>query len=227
MDVIDNNIDNKIFKTEDGSHSVFSTLYNCSYHSVKGAIQESNHIFIERGLKYYFENTGKNTIKILELGFGTGLNGLLTYRFSLEKGINVEYFGIESRPLSPEVISKLNYSEYLSMPQEIFFKMHNKCDIEEIGKYFSLTKIIARFEDVEINDKFDIIYFDAFGPDEQPHLWDRPFLNIMPDLLHHGGILITYSVKGSFKRALKSLGFSIEKLTGPPGKREILRAIKL
>jgi len=220
---------NKLIVTEDGSSSIFSEKFNCTYHSVHGAIQESGHIFINCGLDHYVRNAGKTMIKVLEFGFGTGLNALLSLKYSVAKKINIDYSTIEAYPLSSDLISQLNYfiEEELSMFREEFFKMHttNMTD-HKLNDQFTFSKYITRFEDFSSSRKFDVIYFDAFGPDEQPDLWDRPFLDKILDLLNENGILVTYSVRGSFKRALKDLGFKINKFQGRPGKREILRAEK-
>lgn len=221
---------NKLIVTSDGSNSIFSEQFNCTYHSVHGAIQESRHIFINCGLDHFAKNTGKSAVNILEFGFGTGLNALLSLKYSVDNKINIDYSTIEAFPLSSELISKLNYltEKELNMFKEEFFEMHltNRTD-QKLNAHFTFSKYNTRFEDYIASHKYDVIYFDAFGPDEQPELWDRPFLDKIPDLLNENGILVTYSVRGFFKRALKDLGFKINKLQGPPGKREILRAEKL
>ena len=221
---------NNLIITDDGSSSVFSEKFNCAYHSVHGAIQESDHIFIANGLRYYHEKTNNPLIKILEFGFGTGLNALLSLSYSQTNGIKIDYSAIEAYPISDELVSALNYThnDELSKFKEEFLSMHStQNEILRIGNYFSFSKSISTFEDYKTSEKFDVIFFDAFGPDEQPHLWNRPFLDKLPEFLNPDAILITYSVKGTFKRALYELGFKISKLKGPPGKREILRAQKL
>ena len=212
----------KMITTEDGSHSVFSSEFNCSYHSVNGAVSESMHIFIENGLEYFYSRYKNKTVSILEFGFGTGLNALLAWQWSERKGVNVHYYAIEAYPLLSEEFVLLNYPEIFNIESEKFFKLHNN-NIFHDG-YFQLEKFIGKFEDFPARQKYDIIFFDPFGPDEQPHLWEQPFLDVLPELIVPKGILVTYSVKGSFRRALKNLGFDIEKLPGPPGKRHVLRS---
>jgi tRNA U34 5-methylaminomethyl-2-thiouridine-forming methyltransferase MnmC len=218
---------NKLIITGDGSSSVFSEKFNCTYHSVHGAIRESDHIFIQSGLCYFLEKTKRKHLKILEFGFGTGLNALLSISYSETNSIKIDYNTIEAYPISAELVSDLNYTQIdgLSKLKEEFLSMHNtQNEILRIGNYFSFSKSISTFEDYKTCEKFDVIFFDAFGPDEQPHLWNRPFLDKIPEFLNPDAIIVTYCVKGSFKRALKEIGFKIEKLPGPQGKREILRA---
>lgn len=224
------NTGNKLIVTDDGSSSIFSEQFRCTYHSVHGAIQESTHIFIQSGLDHYIRNTGKTMLKVLEFGFGTGLNALLSLKYCLDNNIHVDYSTIEAYPLSDEIVKSLNFisTENLSAYLNEFYNMHfGELNRLFINEFFTFSKYITRFEDFSSDIKFDLIYFDAFGPDEQSEFWTRPFLDKIPDLLNENGILVTYSVRGSFKRALKELGFKIYKIPGPPGKREILRAEKL
>ncbi len=220
----------KIILTDDGSHSLFSNRFKTTYHSTHGAIQESNHIYINHGLKYYHNINNKNSISILEYGFGTGLNALLSLKYAIKKDINLVYHALEAYPVSMEQIKYLNYiskTDSNNLSRE-FEKMHQKdCMLQEIiHDKFTLSRDNIEFEKFETDIKFDIIYFDAFSPNEQSYLWERPFLDLATSFLNHNGVLITYGAKGSFKRALKSLGLTIENPPGPPGKREITRAIK-
>jgi len=222
----------KIFLTEDGSHTVFSEKFQSAYHSTHGAIQESKHVFIKHGLEYYLslQKHKENVTKILEYGFGTGLNALLTLNYSIKNNTGIDYMGIEAYPLSIEEYSKLNYlnNEYLSHLSGHFEAMHSNANENtiELSSKFTFNKTNLKFEDFSSKNKFDIIYFDAFSPDIQSHLWERPFLDQVIKNLNLNGILITYGAKGSFKRALKSLELVVENPQGPPGKREITRAIK-
>ncbi|MGE5356186.1 MAG: tRNA (5-methylaminomethyl-2-thiouridine)(34)-methyltransferase MnmD [Deltaproteobacteria bacterium] len=221
---------NKVILTNDGSNSIFSEQFNCTYHSVHGAMQESQHIFISAGLDFYLKKSGKNTIKVLEFGFGTGLNALLSMKYSVDKNIHIDYSTIEAFPVSEEIFSQLNFiaENDLNTFAEEFIEMHNTCEpVISLNRCFSFSKYIARFEDFSTEQQFDLIFYDAFGPDEQPHLWARPFLDKIPHLLNENGVLVTYCVKGSFKRALSEIGFAVNKIPGPIGKREILRAEKL
>jgi len=217
----------KIILTEDGSHTVFSERFQSTYHSTHGAIQESKHVFIKHGIEYYQKSKSRGSISILEYGFGTGLNALLTLEYSIKNNLRIEYTGIEAYPLSIEEYKKLNYldSDFLKSLSDQFNSMHLSIDKVDLSPNFTFTKSNLKFEDFDTKNKFDIIYFDAFSPDIQGHLWERPFLDQVINHLTHNGILITYGAKGSFKRALKSLGMIIENPPGPPGKREITRGI--
>jgi tRNA U34 5-methylaminomethyl-2-thiouridine-forming methyltransferase MnmC len=214
--------------TGDGSHTLFVPGLNEHYHSTFGAVAESRHIFINAGLNFVRQSS--SDIKILEIGFGTGLNALLTYIESELNHLNINYNAIELFPLKEEIYSKLNYPEVIDnkIYIEIFRKIHS-CDWNtkiNISTYFFLTKICASILDyIPDNQYLDLIYFDAFGPDVQPEMWTLEVFKKMADALKPGGVLVTYSTKGTVKRNLKEAGFKIEKLPGPVGKREILRGI--
>jgi len=210
--------------TEDGSHTLYLPEINEHYHSTKGAIQESLHIYINSGLRF----CNKQTINILEIGFGTGLNALLTYYESEIQKKNIFYYAIELFPVDNELVRKLNYAVLLNKSNNIFYKIH---DSEwnmpiMISEHFSLFKENADILSAKINSKFDIVYFDAFAPDKQAEVWNISILKNIYNAMNINGILVTYSVKGDVKRALKRVGFNIELLPGPVGKRHILRAIK-
>jgi tRNA U34 5-methylaminomethyl-2-thiouridine-forming methyltransferase MnmC len=217
----------KVILTEDGSHSIQLPEIDETYHSIHGAIQESKHVFIEAGLRYWLsKNENLRNIKILEFGFGTGLNALLTAT-SIPESINVSYHALEKFPLPSEIIQSLNYGEVMCQP-ELFDKIHRANWDEEhtILTNFSIKKIETDFRDYTSHDAFDIIYFDAFAPSKQPELWTRSIFEQCYKLLDKGGVLVTYSAKGQFKRDLKSIGFIVESVPGPPGKYEITRATK-
>lgn len=217
----------KIFTTGDGSHSIRVSGLDENYHSGFGAITESNHIFIEAGLLPTSEK--KLNINILEIGFGTGLNALLTYLTGEKKLVQIDYTAIDLFPLNNSLVRKLNYPSLVNCPcaDEIFYRLHDaewNCQVT-VSENFRLTKIhqdILVYQPDENN--YDLIYFDAFGPDKQPELWSDNIFKKLSLSLVPGGSLVTYSTKGEVKRALKRTGFSLEKLPGPPGKREILRA---
>lgn len=219
-----------IILTEDGSHSIFSERFQSTYHSSHGAIQESEHVFIKHGLDYYYNKTNHDQISILEYGFGTGLNALLSLKYAIDNNININYFGIEAYPLKSTEYTQLNYIDEIKLPElhKHFQMMHDSEDNSNLNIHpkFIFSKKKQDFEEFESKTKYDIVYFDAFSPDIQSHLWERPFLDKVIDNLKPNGILITYGAKGTFKRALKSLGLKIENPPGPPGKREITRAIK-
>lgn len=218
-----------IIETRDGSHTIVSEQLQVSYHSRYGAVQESVHVFLAQGLLDVALR--KKQIKVLEIGFGTGLNALLTYREARVRGLEVLYHAAEAYPISVEQAKQLNYHQYIGLENEpeILTAFHTQ-DWDKTVSYgpnFQLKKIRSKFEQLELpKEFFDIVYFDAFAPTTQPELWEPAVLQLMYDGLQPGGIMVTYSAKGSVKRNLKSLGFTIESLPGPPGKREMTRARK-
>jgi tRNA U34 5-methylaminomethyl-2-thiouridine-forming methyltransferase MnmC len=218
----------EIQPTRDGSHTLFVPELNEHYHSVFGAISESRHIFIEAGLHYISQKSNK--INILEIGFGTGLNALLTFIEAEKNGLYIDYQAIELYPLPEGIYLKLNYPEYIHEEncKEVFQQIHS-CPWNQnikLSSHFSLMKMKRSLKDyLPGKQYFDLVYFDAFGPDVQPEMWTSEVFDQMASALKKGGVLVTYSTKGSVKRNLKEAGFSIEKLPGPVGKREILRGI--
>jgi len=213
--------------TKDGSHTLMSNYENESYHSSYGAIQESTHIFIEAGLSAYY-NQNRGEVKILEIGIGTGLNILLTYLWAQEHNVAIEYFGFEPYPISNSEVISLNYPQQLNVDREIFYSIHDSdFDRKRLLENFRLTINKTKIEDFQLPvDYFNVILFDAFSPSSQPELWTSSVFESLYISLKRGGVLTTYSCKGTVKRALKESGFRIEKLPGPPGKREFLRAWK-
>lgn len=216
----------QIFKTADGSTTIFIPEMDENYHSHHGAIQEAEHVFIRNGL----EHIQKNVVRIFELGFGTGLNALLTYKRAKELSLEIDYFGLEAFPVESELISELNYVDQIGEECAAgFTEMHespwnSKCSIDK----FHLTKVDQKIQNLNVAElQFDLIYFDAFGPRAQDEMWHLPVLEKMANMLPIGGVLVTYCAQGQFKRYLKSLGFEIERLPGPPGKREMTRATKM
>jgi len=224
-----------IIKSKDGSHTLFVPELNEHYHSTFGAIQESNFIFIEAGLHQLTQFNSfpcEEPLRILEIGFGTGLNALLTQIEAEKLGQPVYYTSIEAFPLPPETWSALNYPhQFCSLDySSVFHHLHtaewNKA--EPVSSHFTLHKIHCTLEDfLPESNFFSLVYFDAFGPDVQPELWTQDIFQRVSDSMIPGGVLVTYSVKGIVVRALRSAGFRIEKLPGPPGKRHILRATKI
>ncbi|MCP4552890.1 MAG: tRNA (5-methylaminomethyl-2-thiouridine)(34)-methyltransferase MnmD [Bacteroidetes bacterium] len=219
----------KVVVTEDGSHTIFVEELNENYHSTFGAIQESKHIFIEAGLRYMKERA--ENINILEIGFGTGLNAILSLKDSLSDALVVSYIGLEPFPISIEMANKLNYSILLDDQQiaDYFDQMHHSNWNEEVELTpdFRFKKVKECIQTVPLTEKhFNLVYFDAFAPDVNPELWTAEIFKKVYNSLQMNGVLMSYSVKGNVKRALKAAGFSIEKLPGPKGKREILRATR-
>lgn len=216
----------EIFITEDGSSSLYVPALNEHYHSVHGAIQESMHIFIQAGIEYY----NNQTIHILEAGFGTGLNCYLALLNAQSTNRHITYHTYEKYPLTPEEINALNYPLSISPEtKETFLNLHySPWEQEiEITPNFTLCKHQADFSEVNYSSTFDIVFFDAFAPEVQPHLWTIELLQKFYDALKDNGIFVTYCVKGIVKQRLRDIGFKIQRLPGPPGKREILRATKI
>ena len=212
--------------TADGSKTLFVESLDEHYHSIHGAYNESIHVFIDAGLKYCV----KDNISILEIGFGTGLNALVS--LNAIQGLNkkITYTGVEAYPVSEIEWSILEYDtiDNLSLHKHSFDKMHES-DWEvpiQLDDNFTLIKQQKKFTDIEDIDAFDIIYFDAFAPSAQPDLWTVEIFSRMFDSLKSNGILVTYCAKGQVKRNMKEVGFLVEPLPGPPGKREMTRATK-
>ena len=217
----------EIFQTLDGSTTIHLPDWNESYHSKHGAIQEAYHVFIQNGLLTF----NNQPIFILEIGFGTGLNAFITYIESKKSNQKIDYYGVEAYPISADEILQMNFVSELNAAaeSEVFKRMH-ECDweiINQISPLFSLTKRKQFFEQIDDEDKFDLIYFDAFGYRVQPDLWSTEIFRKMYKSLKSKGTLVTYAARGVVKRSLIEVGFKVEKLPGPPGKREMFRATKL
>ncbi|MBV6428742.1 MAG: tRNA 5-methylaminomethyl-2-thiouridine biosynthesis bifunctional protein MnmC [Haliscomenobacter sp.] len=218
----------EMFETQDGSHSLIALDYGVSYHSKYGAVQESRHVFIEAGL--YPLLLKKKPLDLMEIGFGTGLNALLTYMEAERLQIPLHYEAIEAYPLESSQVAALNYPETAAIGAYpgLFEKLHDapwEADVP-ISTYFTLHKREEKAELLRYSPRFDLIYYDAFAPGAQPELWETQTLSIMYASLKPGGVLVTYCAKGEVKRRLKAIGFSLESLLGPPGKREMVRATK-
>ena len=216
----------EIIITDDGSTTIRIPDWDENYHSTHGAIQEAKQVFIKNGLNLFQK---QDSISILEIGFGTGLNAFITFLETLTKD-KVNYVGIEAYPISEEEIAQMNYVSELQATQyqEIFDKMHTS-DWESkqiITDNFILTKRKQFFQDIDDKKQYDLIYFDAFGFPLQPELWSEAIFKKMYEALLPKGTLVTYACRSSIKNAMLSVGFSIEKLPGAPGKREMLRATK-
>ncbi|WP_036827404.1 tRNA (5-methylaminomethyl-2-thiouridine)(34)-methyltransferase MnmD [Polaribacter sp. Hel1_85] len=214
----------EILITSDGSTTINLPDLNEQYHSKNGSINESYHVFINSGLR----QVTSDTVSILEIGFGTGLNCFITY---LEAKKEIHYVGVEAYPVTPEEVEKMNFISILNAEKEkaTFEKIHEVSweEKHQISDKFALTKRKQFFEDIEDKEAFDLIYFDAFGARVQPQLWTVEIFRKMFESLKENGILVTYSAKGSVRRAMQEVGFTVERLPGPPGKREMLRATKL
>lgn len=211
----------------DGSHTLRSQHFDATYHSKHGAISESRHIFIGAGLDYLSHSKEAGPVTIFEMGFGTGLNALLTAQWSQSYNRMVRYTTIEAYPLNTEITNQLNYGQILK-DDNLFSKIHSSPwgEWNELLPSFSMKKIKGKIEDLSITDRYDVIYYDAFGPGAQPLLWERPVLQKIYDMTADGGVLTSFCVQGTFRRTLMAVGYQVEKLPGPPGKREITRAKK-
>ncbi|WP_298368413.1 tRNA (5-methylaminomethyl-2-thiouridine)(34)-methyltransferase MnmD [uncultured Lutibacter sp.] len=219
-------MERKVIITSDGSSTIHLPDWNEQYHSKHGAIQEAMHVFIKSGLSLF----SNSEISILEIGFGTGLNSFITFLEAKNLQLNIKYVGVEAYPVSMQEIEKLNYVEELkALNFEAVFKDMHEQDWGingEISSDFLLTKRKQFFNEINDINTFNLIYFDAFGARVQPELWTEDIFKIMFDALKKDGVLVTYSAKGSVRRAMQTVGFEVERLPGPPGKREMLRAIK-
>lgn len=210
--------------TADGSCTLYREEIDETYHSTHGAIQESEHVFINAGLK----RCTKKEISILELGFGTGLNAYLTYIFTNEnQNLKIFYTAIEKFPIDHELVMQLNYTKFKGNDQ-IFNQLH-LCEwgkALKISENFFIEKIKTDFTGYNHKKNYDLIYFDAFSPDKQPEMWTEDIFRELYLHSNSGAILTTYCAKGDVRRAMKAAGFNVERLSGPPGKREMLRATK-
>ncbi len=225
-----------IVVTEDGSTTIYNSDKKETYHSIHGAIQESVHVFIKNGYKFCLDrrdNLTEKQLNILEIGFGTGLNALLTLNEIIEDvsgSPSVLYTAIEPNPLDHTIVESLNYPSYFKIPlREKFLQMHNPGSCKEliIHEKFKLNKQILTFSEYrDLQPKFDLVYFDAFSPVTEPDLWTEEVFEKTGSLMNRGGVLVTYCSKGVVRRTLQNKGFRTERLPGPPGKHEMLRAIK-
>ena len=216
----------KIIVTGDGSKTIQIEDWDEQYHSKHGAIQEAYHVFIEHGLRL-FQNS---EIHVLEIGFGTGLNALITLLEAPKQHLKIYYVGVEAYPVTLEEVGHLDYCHQLKAEdsEELFWLMHQSNWEEEVPvtDSFHLLKQKKDFREIKDLNKFNLIYFDAFGARVQPDLWTEDIFKIMYEALVQDGILVTYAAKGSVRRAMQAVGFTVERLPGPPGKREMLRATK-
>jgi tRNA U34 5-methylaminomethyl-2-thiouridine-forming methyltransferase MnmC len=220
---------NKITLTADGSNTLYNELIGEHYHSKHGALQESKHVFIDAGLKHAISSFPGQQINVLEVGFGTGLNFLLSAAFGQENQIALNYTSLEAFPLQIEELESTGYNNYV--PQKIWEGTVNNYgkalqQAVEVVQGQQLRIVHTYLHRYETDQQFDLIYYDAFSVQHQPEMWSDEIIAHVCKFLKPGGIFVTYAITGKLKRALKSIGFSIEKLPGAPGKREMLRAKK-
>lgn len=220
----------ELIETEDGSHSLYVPHLNETYHSFHGAVQESRHVFIKHGLEYYHSKQAAGHINVLEIGLGTGLNALLTAEWAYQHNLPVNMTSYEAYPIEEELALKLNYSEFINLENSnSWFTDIHKSAWQEwaiVHDYFRLKKIDQKIEDSQLNTDYQVIFFDAFAPNKQAELWDISILEKAYHAMQNQGVFVTYCAKGQLKRDLKQIGFEVETLPGPPGKKEMVRAIK-
>lgn len=217
----------KLEQTADGSYTLYVPELDEHYHSVKGALTESQHIFIDMGLRH----SSIPSPRILEIGLGTGLNAFLTLMEAEASGRKVHYTGIERYPLDEETVARLDYPTVIGKGHaEDYLAIHRAPwgKDAELSPWFTLHKIEGDFTQYAFEKGYDLIYFDAFAPEKQPEMWEQSLFDGLYQALNDGGILTTYCAKGVVRRMLQAAGFTVERLAGPPGgKREILRATKI
>lgn len=223
------NTELKIVTTSDGSKTIYNSTVGENYHSRHGALQESKHVFLNSGLKYYLDSHPTDSIRVLEVGFGTGLNFLLSADYCSENQIKLDYTGIEAYPLTEEMIAQTGYDEYTSFSTWNSFLSNYADALGAAVRINSCHLQIAHCQllDFRKNEQYDVIYFDAFASIHQPEMWNEEAISHTVKFLKPGGFFVTYAITGNLKRMLKSFGFKVEKAPGAPGKREMLRAVKL
>ncbi len=212
--------------TADGSHTLFIPEMDEHYHSVNGAIQESRHVFIEAGLL----QIKKTDVRILEIGFGTGLNAFMTLLKTEALNLPVSYYSLERYPLDEQLARTLNYTSQLAPDRDADFMALHQAPWDEsvrITSTFTLHKMEGDANRLELPDQIDLIYFDAFAPEKQPDMWNQELFDHLYTCTSAGGVLTTYCAKGIVRRMMQKAGYSVERIPGPPGKREMLRARKL
>ena len=222
-------MERKIITTSDGSKTIHLPEWDEQYHSKHGAIQEAYHVFIEMGFFYFLNTFQSKDLNILEVGFGTGLNAFITLIETQKRNASVHYTGVEAYPITDNEFDQLNYHQQLNTPEDDFLKLHSSPWEQnlELNPNFHLLKRKHFFSEIQDINQYDLIYFDAFGARIQPELWTEEIFKKMFDALKNNGVLVTYSAKGSVRRAMQAVGFTVERLPGPPGKREMLRACKV
>jgi tRNA U34 5-methylaminomethyl-2-thiouridine-forming methyltransferase MnmC len=221
----------KFVTTADGSKTIYNSQIGENYHSRHGALQESRHVFLNSGLKFFLDKTPElNQVSVLEVGFGTGLNFLLSADYCSSQKIKLDYTGIEAFPLTSEMIRQTGYDEYIAGPTWENFIGHYPDALNntvEPAPFWRLQIAHCGLLDFSSSNRYDVIYFDAFATVHQPEMWNEQAIKHTVQLLNRGSVFVTYAITGNLKRMLKSLGLKVEKAPGAPGKREMLRGIKL
>ncbi|SDS62795.1 tRNA U34 5-methylaminomethyl-2-thiouridine-forming methyltransferase MnmC [Mucilaginibacter mallensis] len=217
----------KIVQTADGSNTIFNSEVGENYHSRHGALQESRHVFVESGLKHFLSANKNDSVSILEVGFGTGLNFLLSADYCTAENIQLDYTGIEAYPLTTEMIGQTGYDAYLTptLWDTFIHNYPNSLQQEvELNPNCKLQIAHCKLLDFQSHKLYDVIYFDAFAAVHQPEMWDEAAITHTLKFLKSGGVFVTYAITGNLKRTIKGLGLKVEKAPGAPGKREMLRA---
>lgn len=215
--------------TKDGSSTLKINSLKETYHSLHGAVTESEFVYVNNGLHFWCETNPDSNPIILEMGYGTGLLTYLSFLNHLKTKIKIEYTSIEAYPLSLEELARLNYTRFFELQSDLSFLEFSKLPweiVHQLSPTFSLQKQKVFFEKFKSKNVFDIIYYDAFGAHAQPDLWEKKWMEKCFDLLNSGGVWVSFCAKGTVRRALQEVGFEVDRLPGPPGKREMLRAVK-
>jgi tRNA U34 5-methylaminomethyl-2-thiouridine-forming methyltransferase MnmC len=220
----------QIVTTADGSNTIYNALVGENYHSRHGALQESRHVFVHSGLEYFLEHSGtdNNEVSLLEVGFGTGLNFLLTADLCTQQQINLTYTGIEAYPLTDEMLSQPGYDQYVPAPVWQSLLQNYRASLlspTQLNSHVQLHVAATSLADFASATKYDVIYFDAFAALYQPEMWSEEAITHTLKFLKPGGVFVTYAITGNLKRTVKALGLKVEKAPGAPGKREMLRAV--
>jgi len=218
----------ELHQTKDGSNTLFNPDFNEHYHSIFGALEESKHVFIQQGIAHYFSKQ-PSEINVLEIGFGTGLNAILSLQFSIENNVKVNYYTIEKYPIHLQLALALNFEKYFNENLMSKFKLMHECPFEaqQCFHKFQFVKYNVDILDMPAFDQhFDVVFFDAFSPNKQPQLWTEKVFKEIYNLMAENGILVTYCAKGIVKRTLKQCGFKLEIPPGAAQKREMIRAVK-
>ena len=220
------NTDVEVRMTADGSHTLFVKSLDESYHSAYGALGESMHVFIRNGLDWFRDHPGE--INVLEVGFGTGLNALLSLQWAKSHNKRINYLGIEAYPPGSALVEKLNYPEILHMDRSLFEALHQDLNRwQKVTDQFTVKISTGKVQDISLpEDHYDIVFYDAFSPMKQPEMWTSGIFLKIAHAMAPGGILTTYSASGIVKRAMRSAGLKVKRLPGPAGKHEMLRAVR-
>ena len=224
------NIKKKQFQTADGSPTLYMEQFDEYYHSKHGAVQEAIHVYLKMGLEHWVNlHPSIKKCHVFEMGFGTGLNALLTAQKAAQLKLDVDYYSIEAYPLTALELKEVNYNDYLEAKAKGTFDQMIKAPWEvlhPITDYFSLKKINCFLENCILEETIDVLYYDAFGARSQPEIWEDHCFKPLVEKLNPGGVFVTYSAKGSVRRALQNLGLEVSLVPGPPGKREMIQAYR-